>query len=60
MDNTYLIVWVIALALAVLIEEASFFLICGIFILLYAIFGWWGLGVFVLLVFIAVACDDYW
>lgn len=57
MNEIYIGVWLAAFVLATLLEDASIFLVFGLFILLFAIFGWWGLGAFVLIVFIATMVD---
>lgn len=57
MNEIYVGVWLAAFALATLLEDASIFMVFGLFILLFAMFGWWGLGVMVLIVFIAMMAD---
>ena len=57
MNEIYAGVWLSAFVLAILLEDASIFLVFGLFILLFAMFGWWGLGAFVLIVFIATMVD---
>jgi hypothetical protein len=57
MHEIYVGVWLAAFVLATLLEDASIFMVFGLFILLFAMFGWWGLGVMVLIVFIAMMAD---
>lgn len=57
MNEIYIGVWLAAFVLATLLEDASIFMVFGFFILLFAMFGWWGLSAFVLIVFIAMCCD---
>lgn len=57
MNEIYIGVWLAAFVLATLLEDASIFLVFGLFILLFAIFGWWGLGAMALIVIVAMCCD---
>ena len=57
MNEIYIGVWLAAFVLATLLEDASIFMVFGLFILLFAMFGWWGLSAFVLIVFIATMVD---
>lgn len=60
MNEIYIGVWLAAFVLATLLEDASVFLVFGLFILLFAMFGWWGLGIMLLIVIVAMCCDgDY-